>query len=81
MINAEVVHAGGAGLGEGCVWSPVENLLVWVDITGGAVHRLDHNTGHPVGSWRYSETVSNAARRADAGSPAWRIVLTDSPDG
>ncbi len=49
MINAEVVHAAEAALGEGCVWSPVENLLVWVDINGQAVHRFDH--GHIAASW------------------------------
>lgn len=67
MINAEVVHGAGAGLGEGCVWSPVENLLVWVDVPGQAVHRFAHDTGQPVGLWRYSETVSNAAPRAGGG--------------
>ena len=53
MINAEVVHAAEAGLGEGCVWSPVENLLIWVDINGQSVHRFDHSTGQPVGVWHY----------------------------
>ena len=67
MIDAEVVHAAEAGLGEGCVWSPVENLLVWVDIPGQAVHRFDHDSSQPVGSWRYSDTVSNAAPRAGGG--------------
>ena len=67
MINAEVVHAAEAGLGEGCVWSPVEDLLIWVDIPGQAVHRFDHHRGQPVGSWRYSDTVSNAAPRAGGG--------------
>ena len=67
MINAEVVHAAEAALGEGCVWSPVEDLLVWVDITGKAVHRFDHNTGQPVGLWRYAGTVGNAAPRASGG--------------
>ena len=67
MINAEVVHAAEAGLGEGCVWSPLENLLIWVDIPDQAVHRFDHGTGQPVGLWRYTETVSNAAPRTDGG--------------
>ena len=67
MINAEVAHAAEAGLGEGCVWSPVENLLVWVDINGKAVHRFDHASGQPVGLWRYPETVGNAAIRAGGG--------------
>ena len=67
MINAEVVHAAEAALGEGCVWSPVEDLLVWVDITGKAVHRFDHNSGQPVSVWRYAESVGNAAPRAGGG--------------
>ena len=67
MINAEVVHAAEAGLGEGCVWSPVEDLLVWVDIIGQAVHRFDHASGQPVGVWRYAESVGNAEPRAGGG--------------
>ncbi|MXW97692.1 MAG: SMP-30/gluconolactonase/LRE family protein [Acidimicrobiaceae bacterium] len=67
MINAEVVHAAEAALGEGCVWSPVENLLIWVDINGQAVHRFDHDTSQPVGLWRYPDTVGNAAPRAGGG--------------
>ena len=67
MINAEVVHAAEASLGEGCVWSPVEDLLVWVDITGKAVHRFDHASGQPVSVWRYTESVGNAAPRAGGG--------------
>lgn len=67
MINAEVVHAAEAALGEGCVWSPVENLLIWVDINGQAVHRFDHHTGQPVGLWRYPDMVGNAVPRAVGG--------------
>ena len=67
MINAEVVHAAEAALGEGCVWSPVEDLLVWVDITGQAVHRFDHSSGQPVSVWRYQDTIGNAAPRARGG--------------
>ena len=67
MINAEVVHAAEAALGEGCVWSPVEDLLIWVDITSQAVHRFDHSSGRPVSVWRYADTVGNAAPRAGGG--------------
>ena len=71
MINAEVVHSAAAALGEGCIWSPLEDLLVWVDITGQAVHRFDHASGQPVSAWRYNESVGNAAlpgrRRARPG--------------
>ena len=67
MTNAEVVHAAEAALGEGCVWSPIEDLLVWVDITGQAVHRFDHASGQPVSVWRYPQSVGNAALRASGG--------------
>ncbi len=67
MINAEVVHSAAAALGEGCVWSPLEDLLVWVDITGQAVHRFDHASSQPVSVWRYNESVGNAALRAGGG--------------
>ena len=67
MTNAEVVHAAEAALGEGCVWSPVEDLLIWVDITGKAVHRFDHASGQPVSVWRYAESVGNAEPRASGG--------------
>ena len=67
MINAEVVHAAEAALGEGCVWSPIEDLLIWVDIPGKAVHRFDHATGQPVSVWRYPQSVGNAALRASGG--------------
>lgn len=66
-ITAEVVHAAEAALGEGCVWSPVEDLLIWVDIIGQAVHRFDHVSGQPVGVWRYKAQVGNAAPRAVGG--------------
>ena len=67
MINAEVVHSAEAALGEGCVWSPLEDLLVWVDITGQAVHRYDHASGQPISVWRYNESVGNVALRAGGG--------------
>ena len=67
MTNAEVVHAAEAALGEGCVWSPIEDLLIWVDITDKAVHRFDHATGQPVSVWRYPQSVGNAALRASGG--------------
>lgn len=80
MIYAEVVYAAEASLGEGCVWSPVENLLIWVDVYGQAVHRFDHSTGQPAGLWRYPDTVGNAAPRASGGlalALGAAVALTD----
>ena len=45
----------------------MEDLLVWVDINGQAVHRFDHASGQPVGVWRYPEFVGNAEPRAGGG--------------
>ena len=81
MINAEIVHQAGAALGEGCVWSPVEDLLIWVDIDGRAVHRFDHASGRPVGARRYDDAVGNAAPRAGGGLAlglGTTVALTDS---
>ena len=81
MINAEVAHFAEAKLGEGCTWSPVENLLIWVDIERGVVHRFDHETGRPVSAMRYEDTVGNAAPRAGGGLAlglGHSVALTDS---
>ena len=67
MIEAEVVHHAGAELGEGCVWSPVEELLIWVDINAGIVHRFDHSTGTPAGKRSYGDSVGSVAPRAGGG--------------
>jgi len=45
MTNIDVVVAEPAQLGEGPVWSPVEQVLYWVDIDGKSVHRFDPSTG------------------------------------
>ncbi len=83
MINAEIVHDAGAALGEGCVWSPVEELLIWVDIDGRTVHRFDHASATPVSEQHYDDTVGNAAPRAGGGLALGlgaAVALTD-PDG
>jgi sugar lactone lactonase YvrE len=44
-LEAEVVHAAGAQLGEGPSWDPARRRLVWVDIPAGLVHLLDPASG------------------------------------
>ena len=67
IMNAEIAHPARADLGEGCVWSPVEDLLLWVDITGRLVHRFDHRTGRPVSAIGYDDFVGNVEPRSGGG--------------
>jgi sugar lactone lactonase YvrE len=43
--DVELVLAAGADLGEGPSWDADARLLIWVDLTGGFVHRFDPATG------------------------------------
>jgi len=45
MANIDVVVSEPAALGEGPVWSQLEQVLYWIDIDGCAVHRYDPATG------------------------------------
>ncbi|HET7313545.1 SMP-30/gluconolactonase/LRE family protein [Salinisphaera sp.] len=66
------------GLGEGPIWHPEHNALYWVDILGGALHRLDfdHNA-HTVVD--YGEAITCVVRHAGGGflaamrSGLWRL--------
>ena len=44
--DVELVLAAGADLGEGPTWDVAAEVLIWVDITAGLVHRFDPKTGH-----------------------------------
>lgn len=44
-MDVELVLDGGAELGEAPSWDPETRRLIWVDITGGIVHRFDPATG------------------------------------
>ena len=45
-MEPELVVRTRAEVGEGPIWDPGTGTLVWVDITGSAVHRFDPSTGH-----------------------------------
>jgi sugar lactone lactonase YvrE len=44
-VEADLVLAAGADLGEGPTWDARTRVLIWVDITGCLVHRFDPVTG------------------------------------
>ena len=44
-MNPELVVKTRAEVGEGPIWDPTTQTLVWVDITGSAIHRYDPATG------------------------------------
>lgn len=66
------------GLGEGPLWHPEHDALYWVDILGGALHRLVFDTNaHTVID--QGEAITCVARHADGGllgamrSGLWRL--------
>jgi sugar lactone lactonase YvrE len=65
-VSVDVALRAGAALGEGPVWDPIAQTLIWVDIEGRLVHRYD-----PVSatdrSARVSGRVGFAAPRAGGG--------------
>ena len=45
VINAELAHRCENQLGEGIIWSPAENAILWTDILGKRYWRFDPATG------------------------------------
>lgn len=82
MTRVELVHDARTDLGEGVVWSPVENLLLWNDVTRGDVYRYHPDNG-PVGLTHFADTVGCVLPRRNGG---WalglgrEVALTDSSD-
>jgi D-xylonolactonase len=62
---AHCVHAAGALLGEGTLWSQREQALYWVDILACRMHRFHPATGERA-SWAFDEEISALAERANA---------------
>ena len=59
------VHAAGAALGEGVLWSQREQALYWVDILGRQLHRWRPGDGERA-EWAFGEEISAVAERRDA---------------
>jgi sugar lactone lactonase YvrE len=94
-LEAGVVLAAGAALGEGPVWDPRDQTLLWTDIARGEVHRLSPDTGtdtataygQPVGAvaWRRGGGLVLATRDgfrivSDSGAEQVVPVQADQPD-
>lgn len=65
-MNVEVVLEARAELGEGPVWDPRENVLRWVDILPGEVHRFDPAGGGD-SAFTVGEPVGTVAARSGGG--------------
>ena len=63
----ELVLDARAELGEGPVWDPVAQRLLWVDILGQLVHRFDPTTGTDVVVLKAPSDVGAVAPRANGG--------------
>lgn len=63
MASADVVLDAGAALGEGPVWDPTADQLLWVDCADGSVHRFDPGTGVDVAVNTGQRVGSVAVRR------------------
>jgi L-arabinonolactonase len=66
VIKAECVAREEAIVGESPVWSPGEQALYWVDITGRKIHQFHPSTG-ATETFQLSEPVTALALRAQGG--------------
>ncbi|MEU4620619.1 SMP-30/gluconolactonase/LRE family protein [Actinoplanes sp. NPDC023801] len=65
--DARVATGTGYFLGEGPVWDPARQRLLWVDIMAGHLHegRLDDGRVEPVRTWSFDGSVGAVAVAAD----------------
>jgi sugar lactone lactonase YvrE len=81
--SLEEVQRAGAELGEGPTWDPATGRLIWVDILGSAVHRLDPSTGDD--DVLHTSQHVGAAKPRTAGGLALNlrdgVALTDADGG
>ena len=64
--EVDTVLAAAAHLGEGPVWDPVADALVWVDLLAGMVHRYQPSTGRDI-AVGVGQPVGAAVPRASGG--------------
>ncbi len=63
--EVELVVDAHAGIGEGPIWQTRDNSMIWVDISGHAIHRYDPASGQD-SAWNVGELIGAVATR-DAG--------------
>jgi len=66
VLQAECVSRHEAIVGESPVWSPAEQALYWVDITGGQIHRF-HPATSTADTFDLGEPVTALALRTEGG--------------
>src|SRR5436305_5120057 len=66
MGDVELLVDAHALVGEGPIWQPRDNSLIWVDILSHLVHRYDPATGEDV-TWDVGQAVGAAATRESGG--------------
>jgi sugar lactone lactonase YvrE len=66
MRGVDVAFAAGADLAEGPVWDDRDNVLWWVDIFRGEIHRFDPSTDDDA-IWRVEGPVGSLALREKGG--------------
>ena len=82
QMHAELVHDAATDLGEGVIWSPQDDVLVWIDVKSGELFRHGHSDG-PRSRKRFDATIGSVAPRRDGG---WvmglgrDVVLVDRDD-
>lgn len=82
-MKAELVLKAEATLGEGALWDPQSQRLLWVDIEGHQLHRFDPQQGHDQ-AIDLGESVSTVVPRASGGlvvALPHRLVALDVASG
>ena len=64
--RVELLHPAACGVGESIVWSEADRALLWVDITGRALHRLEPGSGRTE-RWDLPEFVTSVGLAASGG--------------
>ncbi len=67
LLNPSCIHEGRNVVGECPVWDADAQVLYWVDVNRGEVHRMD--AAGSVDTWRFGEPVSAVSLTTSADVP------------